>query len=187
MSELFLQISMSLDGYIEDATGNIDWMVFDASVDPFATQTLESIDGMIFGRKAHGLLAGFWPGAADTEGATAELIRQTRLMNALPKYVLTHGRETTGWANSHAIRVEDVPRIKREAARPLAVFAGAATAQSLLASGDIDEIRLIQYPVLLGGGTPLFAKDGRRQDLELVENRAFPSGATLLRYRRKVK
>ena len=29
-------------------------------------------------------------------------------MNALPKYVLTHGEETTGWANSHAIRAEDV-------------------------------------------------------------------------------
>ena len=185
MSELFLQISVSLDGYIEDATGNIDWMVFDASVDPFATQTLESIDGMIFGRKSHALLATFWPGAAESEGATAELIRQTRLMNALPKYVLTHGKETTGWANSHAIRAEDVPRIKREAKRPIAVFAGASTAQSLLASGDIDEIRLIQYPVLLGSGTALFATDGRRQDLELIESRAFASGAMLLRYRRK--
>jgi dihydrofolate reductase len=183
MSQLFLQISVSLDGYIEDATGNIDWMVFDASVDPFATQTLESIDGMIFGRKAHGLLAAFWPGAAESEGATAELIRQTRLMNALPKYVLTHGEETTGWANSHAIRSEDVPRLKREAARPLAVFAGAGAAQSLLARGDIDEIRLLQYPVLLGGGTSLFARDGRRQELELIESRAFESGATLQRYR----
>ena len=83
--------------------------------------------------------------------------------------------------------VEDVPRIKREARRPIAVFAGAATAQSLLASGDIDEIRLIQYPVLLGSGTALFARDGKRQDLELVESRAFASGAMLLRYRRKAE
>ena len=47
MSELFLQIAVSLDGYIEDPNGDIDWMVFDATVDPYATQTLESIDGMI--------------------------------------------------------------------------------------------------------------------------------------------
>jgi dihydrofolate reductase len=67
MSELFLQIAVSLDGSIEDANGDIDWMVFDASVDPYATQTLESIDGMILGRKAHALLATFWPGAAKTE------------------------------------------------------------------------------------------------------------------------
>jgi dihydrofolate reductase len=51
MSELFLQIAVSLNGYIEDANGDIDWMVFDASVDPYATQTLKSIDCMIFGRK----------------------------------------------------------------------------------------------------------------------------------------
>jgi dihydrofolate reductase len=185
MSELFLQISVSLDGYIEDAQGDIDWMVFDASVDPFATRTLESIDGMIFGRKAHALLASFWPGAAATPDASADLLAQTRLMNALPKYVLTHGEETTGWANSHAIRAEDVPRLKREAARPLAVFAGAGAAQSLLARGDIDEIRLIQYPVLLGGGTPLFARTGRRQELELIESSRFSSGATLQRFRPK--
>ena len=185
MAELFLQISISLDGYIEDPAHDIDWMVFDAHVDPYATRTLESIDGMIFGRKAHGLLAGFWPGAGETEGASAELAAQARLMNALPKYVLTHGEETTGWANSHAIRAEDVPRLKREAARPLAVFAGAGAAQSLLARGDIDEIRLIRYPVLLGGGTPLFAADGSRQGLALIESRGFPSGATLQRFRRK--
>ena len=183
MSELFLQIAVSLDGCIEDANGDIDWMVFDASVDPYATQTLESIDGMIFGRKAHALLATFWPGAAETEGATAQLLAQTRLMNALPKYVLTHGEETSGWANSRAIGVEDVPRLKREAARPIAVFAGAGAAQSLLAADEIDEIRLIRYPVLLGGGTPLFDQGGRRQQLELVESRSFPSGATLQRFR----
>jgi dihydrofolate reductase len=187
MSELFLQISVSLDGYIEDAHGDIDWMVFDTSLDPFATRTLESIDGMIFGRRAHALLAAFWPGAAETPGASPHLIAQTRLMNALPKYVLTHGEETTGWANSHAIRAEDVPRLKQEAARPLAVFAGAGAAQSLLARGDVDEIRLIQYPVLLGGGTPLFARSGRRQELELVETRTFESGATLQRYRLKAR
>jgi dihydrofolate reductase len=185
MAELFLQISVSLDGYIEDVNGDIEWMVNDPSLDPLATETLESIDGMILGRKAHVLLATFWPGAAETPGASADLIAQTRLMNALPKYVLTHGEETTGWTNSHAIRAEDVPRLKREARRPLAVFAGAGAAQSLLARGDIDEIRLIRYPVLLGGGTPLFAGDGRRRDLELVESRPFASGATLQRYRWK--
>lgn len=185
MSELFLQISVSLDGYIEDPSHDIDWMVNDTSLDPLATQTLRSIDGMIFGRKAHVLLAAFWPAAGETRDASPDLIEQARLMNALPKYVLTHGEETTGWANSHAIRAEDVPRLKREADRPLAVFAGAGAAQSLLARGDIDEIRLIQYPVLLGGGTPLFTPSGRRRELELVENRTFPSGATFQRFRWK--
>jgi dihydrofolate reductase len=158
-------------------------MVFDASVDALHTATLKSIDGMIFGRKAHELLAGFWPAAGDTKDASPDLIEQARLMNALPKYVLTTGEERAGWANSHAIRPDQVPRLKREAKRPIALFAGAAAAQSLLDLGMVDEIRLIQYPILLGGGTPLFADDGVRRRLKLTGSEAFSSGATLQRYR----
>ena len=99
--------------------------------------------------------------------------------------MLTHGTERTGWANSHAIQPDDVPRLKREAGRPIALFAGAGAAQALLEREFVDEIRLIQYPVLLGGGTPLFAEDGSRRDLELIESRRFDSGATLRRYRVK--
>jgi dihydrofolate reductase len=182
MALLFLQISVSLDGFIEDRDHDIEWMVNDTSLDALSTTTLREIDGMIFGRKAHALLAKFWPTAADTPGASTELIEQARLMHALPKYVLTHGEERTGWANSRAIAVDDVPRLKRDASRVLAVFAGASTSQALLARDLIDEIRLIVYPVLLGGGTRLFADDGRRRNFELMSIESFPSGATLQRF-----
>jgi dihydrofolate reductase len=183
MAELFLQISVSLDGYIQDRNHDIEWMTSDTSLDAVATATLQSIDGMIFGRKAHALLAEFWPTAGETRDASPDLIEQAQLMNALPKYVLTHGREQTGWANSHAITADDVPRLKAEAKRPIALFAGAAAAQALLDRGFVDEIRLIQYPVLLGGGTPLFAVDGKRRRLTLLGNEQWESGATIRRYR----
>ena len=182
MAELFVQIAVSIDGYIEDANKNIDWMEFDKSYDPVVTATLQSIDGMIFGRRAHALLHRFWPSAASSEGATADLIEQARLMNELPKYVLTHGTETTGWNNSHAIRIEDLPRLKREARRPLALFAGAIAAQTAITHGVVDQIRLFQQPVVLGAGTPLFARDGQRRDLALIESQSFASGAVLSRY-----
>jgi dihydrofolate reductase len=183
MAELFLQISVSLDGYIEDKRRDIGWMTDDTSFDEMATATLRSIDGMIFGRRAHELLARFWPKAADSIDASPALIEQARLMNALPKYVLTHGKEHTGWANSTAIGVDDVSRLKRDAARPIALFAGAAAAQALLGRGFIDEVRLVQYPVLLGGGTPLFAGDDRKRNLTLLDTDRFESGATFQRYR----
>ena len=136
MAELFLQISVSLDGYIEDRDHDIEWMTSDTSIDAVATATLQSIDGMIFGRKAHTLLAEFWPTAAETKDASRDLIVQSQLMNALPKYVLTHLAEQTGWANSHAITADNVPRLKAEAKRPIAFFAGAAAAQALLTVGS---------------------------------------------------
>lgn len=182
MAELFLHISVSLDGYIEDAQGDIEWMISDTSFDDYSTALPQSIDGMIFGRKAHTLLAEFWPTAAERADATPALVAHATLMNALPKYVLTHGTDRTGWARSHAITVEDVPSLKVSAARPIAIFAGARAAQALLERSLIDDVRLIQHPVLLGGGTPLFARDGTRRTLALVDTQRFASGATLQRY-----
>jgi dihydrofolate reductase len=185
MAELFLQISVSLDGFIEDRSGDLSWFTEDTSLDELATETLEAIDGMIFGRKAHAALAAFWPTAAESSGASTQLIKQTALMNKLPKYVLTHGEEQTGWSNSYAIRLHDIPRILSEARRPIALFAGASAAQAALDSGFVDEIRLIQYPVILGAGTPLFQHDGKRRDLKLIDSQSFDSGATVQRYRVK--
>ena len=183
MAELFLHISVSLDGCIEDAQGDIEWMTSDTSFDDYSTALLQSIDGMIFGRKSHALLAGFWPDAGKHPDATPALVAQAELMNALPKYVLTHGTERTGWAHSHAITVDDVRGLTVTAARPLAVFAGASAAQALLEQHLIDEVHLIQHPILVGGGTSLFARDGTRRTLSLVDTQRFPSGATLQRYR----
>ena len=84
MAELFLQISVSLDGYIEDRNHDIEWMTSDTSLDAVSTATLQSIDGMIFGGKAHALLARFWPTADETQNASPDLIEQARLMYALP-------------------------------------------------------------------------------------------------------
>jgi dihydrofolate reductase len=180
MADLILQIAVSLDGCIEDANRSIDFMEGDTSLDAVHTATLRSIDGMIFGRKAHALLADFWPDAGRADGAGDAMIEHAELMNALPKYVLTHGTDTHGWANSHAVTTEGVARLKRESKRPLALYAGAGAARALI--DQVDEIRLIQYPVVLGGGTRLFGDDERRP-LELVESQTFSSGVSLLRYR----
>ncbi len=40
MAEMFLQISVSLDGYIEDRNGDIEWMTSDTSLDALMTDTL---------------------------------------------------------------------------------------------------------------------------------------------------
>ena len=183
MSDLFLQISVSLDGYIEDKHKDLSWFTEDVSLDELATETLRSIDGMIFGKRAHAVLAEFWPNAGDTPGASSQLQAQATLMNTLPKYVLTHGAETTGWANSHAIRLDEIARLKRDAKKSIALFAGASAAQAALAHGVVDEIRLIQYPILLGDGTPLFERGAHRRALRLTDSSRHDSGATMQRYR----
>jgi dihydrofolate reductase len=181
MAKLFVQMSVSLDGFVEGRDGEMDWFAGGEGFDQILTATVRSIDGMIFGRKAHALGAAFWPTAGET-AETREVADQIDLMNLLPKYVLTHGQADLSWQNSHVINVDSIARLKAEAQRPLALFAGAGAAQSALEAGQVDELRLIQFPVLLGGGTPLFAADGRRRALTPVEIQSFEGGPTMTRY-----
>jgi dihydrofolate reductase len=180
MADLILQMAISLDGYIEDEHGSLDFARGDYLTEALHTETLRSIDGMVFGRKAHALLATFWPHAGHVEGASDALIEQAELMNTLPKYVLTHGEDGTGWSNSRAAQTDEVLRVKRSSKRPIALYAGAVAARSLM--DHIDELRLLQYPVFLGAGTRLFDR-GSRRDFQLVESRTFSTGMVLLRYR----
>lgn len=181
MTQLFVQMAVSLDGFIEDRSGGLDWFAGDAVFDQILTSTLRGIDGIVFGRKAHELGAAYWPTARET-AETAAVADQIALMNSLPKYVLARGKVETGWANSHVIRLDDIARLKAQAKRPLALFGGAQAAQRALDSGHVDELRLIRYPVLLGGGTLLFAADGRRRAMTLIEAEHHAGGVTVSRY-----
>ncbi|MGH6617764.1 dihydrofolate reductase family protein [Sphingomonas sp.] len=181
---LFAMISVSLDGFIEDEAKAIDWMTEDRSIDALHTQNLREIEAMVFGRTAHAAIAGYWQQAeAGSMAMTPDLVAQTERMTSLPKYVLTHGPEQTGWANSHAVDIDRIKQIKAQSVQPVAVFAGAGAIQSVLTAGLIDELRLIVYPVSIGGGTPLFPRDRAHRQFELTRVEQFESGAILQCYR----
>ena len=107
MGELFLHINVSLDGYIERNNHDIDWHFADDEFEQYINEILHSIDSMIFGRTAHEKLAEYWPLAASgggdraqapTEGVSSQHIEAARMMNELPKYVVTRGSYQTRWA-----------------------------------------------------------------------------------------
>jgi dihydrofolate reductase len=81
-------------------------------------------------------------------------------MDELPKYVVSDQLERTNWNNSHIIGGDvaaAIRALKNQPGRDIALFAGAGAASSFMRLGLIDEYRIILNPVLLGGGTSLFA------------------------------
>jgi dihydrofolate reductase len=62
-----------------------------------------------------------------------------------------------------------VARLRDEASGPVYLCGGGVLAASLLAMGAIDRLRLKRAPILLGGGTPLFAGDRPGPALRLIE------------------
>jgi dihydrofolate reductase len=185
VSKLFLQINTSLDGYIEDPTGEIDWHFVDDEFEEFVNATLRSIEAMVFGRVAYEKLAEYWPTAASNPDASERHIEAARLMNELPKYVVTNSLERTEWQNSYIISGDvghEIKGLKEGASRDIALFAGAGVASSLARLGLIDEYRIILNPILLGAGTPLFIGGHDKTNLRLRETRRFSSGALVITY-----
>jgi dihydrofolate reductase len=180
MRRLFVQINTSLDGYIDDRDGVIDWHFADDEFQRYIDETLESIDGMLFGRVAFERLAAYWPSA----GAEASPV-QVRRMHELPKYVLSRTLKQSDWHNSHLLGDDPahaIAELKRQDGRDLALFAGGKAASTAIKLGVVDELRVILNPALLSGGSPLFNGGYPRGELRLTNTRRFTSGALVLNY-----
>lgn len=185
MRKIFLHIMMSLDGYIEDGEHQLDWHFVDEEFEKYINDVLRSIDGMIFGRKAHQQLAAYWPTAGANPEASDEHRESARLMQVLTKYAISRGGYETDWENSVVIDsdvAEKIRSLKQEEGRDIALFGGASIFQALDDLGLVDEYRIIVNPIVLGRGTPLFAARNKRTPLELRGIKQFKSGAVAVTY-----
>ncbi|WP_170181909.1 dihydrofolate reductase family protein [Phreatobacter stygius] len=184
MGKLFLQINVSVDGFIEDEAGQMDWRFVDDEFEAFINDTLASLDAMVFGRRAFELLQQYWPTAAANEGISAHHAAAAAMMNSLPKYVVSTGLSAPSWSNAHVLAdLSGVAGLKQRSTRDIALFAGAGIARSAMAAGLVDEYRLIVNPALIAGGIRLFDGGYARANLALADVRRFASGALLLTYR----
>ena len=180
---LIAQINASLDGYIEDEKHDIDWHFVD--YEEFINETLRSLDGMIFGRKAYEPLSAYWPTAAANPDASVRHLEAATLMHEIPKYVVSTTRSGSDWNNTDVISGDvrtAVQDLKAASSRDIAVFVGGRVISSLTDYGLVDEYRITVNPILLGAGTPLFSGRMARRPLTLVMMRPFRSGAIVLTY-----
>jgi dihydrofolate reductase len=72
---------------------------------------------------------------------------------------------------------------EREGDAPILVPGSASLVRSLLVWGLVDELRLLTFPVLVGGGVRIFPDDREKWTFELTALERFTSGAVLHVYR----
>lgn len=135
-----------------------------------AATWLGEADALMFGRHTYENFARDWPRMTDPDDPFAEK------MNGLPKYVASDTLETADW-NPTTILSSDVPvrvaEVKRQPGREVQIHGSSRLAQSLLAAGLIDTLRLVIAPVVLGNGRRLFTEGGapvglRPQSVEMT-------------------
>jgi len=72
--------------------------------------------------------------------------------------------------------------LKRQPGRELQIHGSARLAQSLLAAGLIDEVRLVIAPVVVGNGRRLFPVGGAPAGLRLLRSSSTPGGLAFVVY-----
>jgi dihydrofolate reductase len=180
MGTLIYWMNTSLDGYIEDPTGDFGFTEPDEEVHRFANEQVREASAMLFGRRTYEVMEEFWtdPERADGGDVEAEFARE---YVATPRIVFSDSLDAVA-DGCRLVRsadaVADVARLKKEHDGVLSI-GGAGLAATLL--DQIDEFRPTVVPAVTGGGKP-FLPPGVALRLRLIEQRTFRNGSLYLRY-----
>jgi dihydrofolate reductase len=180
--------NVTLDGFADSQEGlGFEWTAraYDGEVDRYSNEHVRAdVDMAIYGRATYLGMQGFWstmldnPEASSTERAHAEWV------NNVDKVVFSTTLESAEWSNSRLISgnvAEQVATLQEQPGGTIAIYASPKLVHGFVDLGLLDEFRILVHPTTLGRGTPLF-HDKAKLDLELLESKAFGSGAVYVRY-----
>lgn len=184
MRRVTYSMGMSLDGYVMDGEGRFDWSEPSPEVFAFHIEEIQRVGVHLMGRRLHETML-YWSQPENVAGFDEAEHEWAKLWNPLPKVVfsrtLTSVKAPARLATAGL--AQEIERLRSEPGDGDIAIGGPDLAHQAATAGLIDEYQLFADPVLVGGGTPFFAHDGRREDLERVESRTFESGTVFLRYR----
>lgn len=203
MRKIILFIAMSLDGYIADADGRVDWLTEQESeaedsrsdirdnehfselggsqydteedTDPYE-KFIKNVDTIIMGFKTyHQVATDLSPGQWPyTEQKTYVITHRTDLLKKGDSSV-----EFTG-ENPYDL----VNRLKHKSGKNIWICGGANVIQQLIEKDCIDEYYISVIPIILGDGIRLFEKNTTRIPLKLVRTGNYNGIAELIYVRR---
>ena len=189
MRTLFLNMTMSLDGYVAGPNGELDWMT--TTPDPELTtdivaQLRRADEGFIGYPTAEGMIR-YWAGVAGNPEASQPSRDIANAVAGMHTYAVSKRPEQIGVPNAEILVAPDdetlttaVTAIKQRPGRDLGLPGGVRTARTFARLGLIDQYILLVEPVALGTGQRLFTS---HTAMTLVQAKSYDCGIARLIYR----
>ena len=161
MRRVILYIAMSLDGYIADRHGNVDWLngqdSNEENIDTYS-DFIKDIDTVVMGWKTY-------------HQVVTELSPNEWIYSALTSYVITHrALQSTNdikFVQDDPCRV--VKELKQKSGKGIWIGGGASIIRPLVQADMIDEYYISIIPTLLGAGIRLWGDTEKELRLKLVQ------------------
>ena len=171
MGKITYFVAASLDGFIADAEGGVDWLPDGEADDHRYDDFYADVQALAMGRRTYDQVVGFgeWP----YPGKMA--------------YVFTHSPPPDGPEGVRFFQGSAAEFARDVATRYGGIVwlvGGADLADQFRRAGLIDEYLVFVIPTILGEGVPLFGGPGPYTTLELVSTQSYPDGLVRLHYRR---
>lgn len=175
MRRVTLFIAMSLDGFIADTKGGVDWLAGqdDGVEEDSYAQFIRDIDTVVMGGRTYRQIS-------------KELSPESWPYRDLTSYVVTRRRQADreGIVFTAEHPCDLVRRLRLMDGRGIWICGGAQVAQQLAEKDLIDRYHLSVIPTLLGNGIPLFGALPCERKLRLAGTRTY-NGITDLIYERR--
>jgi len=175
-------ITISLDGFFADSSGDMRWAhKTDPEWHEFEMSNVSQGGSLLFGRITYDLMASYWP----TAMAKQQSPIVAEVMNNSPKYVFSRTMKESNWQNTKLIKSDlagEVRKLKQQSGSGLCILGSGTIITQLAEERLIDELQIVVSPILLGKGKSPFETLKKRLPLKLQRTRSFSNGNVIHYY-----
>jgi dihydrofolate reductase len=185
MRTLIVSEFVTLDGVMEAPGGepthpHTGWVgdLMGPETEQSKFEEVLAAETLLLGRVTYESFAGAWP---TYQGEFADR------MNGMEKVVVSNTLTESAWTNTRVLSgdvVEGVTALKQGEGGPILVNGSRMVVHALLDHDLVDELRLMRFPVSIGGGLRVFPDNRHRTAWELIDSRTFPGQVREDIYRR---
>ena len=175
MRKIAAGLFVSLDGVVESPE---KWTgpYFNDQVGQAVGALMAGNDALLLGRTTY---EGFAAAFGGQSGGMADQ------MNNTPKFVVSTTLTSADWQNSTLISGDvtaQIRALKQQPGRNIGMSGSSTLVSWLLRQGLLDQLDLLVFPVVIGGGKRLFSEPDGPVPLTLTGSEAFSTGVVHLTY-----